>query len=185
MLKSERCKKALDRLSGLRRGEPVLTARLTQEEKEYFMGEALKEAEQAQAIQEVPIGCVIVQNGQIIARGHNRRESDQLTQAHAEMQAIQVANKKLGNWRLENCQLFVTLEPCTMCAGAIVLARIDELYFGASDPKSGMAGSIYNLLEHPQLNHQVQVEAGVLEDECSQILKDFFKSLRQKKKQER
>lgn len=155
---------------------------LTKEEKEKYMQLAIEQAHIARSHEEVPIGCVIVYEGEVLGRGYNRRETDQVTAGHAEMMAIAEANDRLGNWRLENCQLFVTLEPCTMCAGAIVLARIPEVYFAASDPKSGMGGSIFNLMDIEELNHQAVVESGILEEECSCLLKDFFKELRQKKK---
>lgn len=155
---------------------------LTKEEKEKYMQLAIEQARIARFYDEVPIGCVIVHEGEVIGRGYNRRETDQLTAGHAEMMAIAEANHRLGNWRLENCRLFVTLEPCTMCAGAIVLARIPEVYFAASDPKSGMGGSILNLMDIKKLNHQAVVESGILEEESSCLLKTFFKELRQKKK---
>ncbi|MDO5457495.1 MAG: tRNA adenosine(34) deaminase TadA [Atopococcus tabaci] len=155
---------------------------LTKNEKEKYMRLAIEQAHIAKSYGEVPIGCVIVHEGEVIGQGYNRRETDRETSAHAEMMAILEANHLLGNWRLENCQLFVTLEPCTMCAGAIVLARIPEVYFAASDSKSGMGGSIFNLMNVKELNHQTAVESGILEEECSILLKDFFKALRQKKK---
>lgn len=158
---------------------------LSQEKQEEYMRLAIDQARKAEALDEVPIGCVIIHEGQVIGRGYNRRETDQEAKAHAEMMAIQEANQYLSNWRLENCQLFVTLEPCSMCAGAIVLSRIPEVYFGASDPKSGMGGSILNLMEVDELNHQCQVTSGILADECGQMLKDFFQQVRQKKKEER
>ena len=132
----------------------------------------------AAALGEVPIGCVIVHDGQVIGRGYNRRNTDKSTLAHAEITAIKRASKKLGDWRLEDCTLYVTLEPCQMCAGAIVQARIPEVMIGCMNPKAGCAGSIYNLLQEPAFNHQVSLFKGVLEEECSQMLKDFFRSLR-------
>lgn len=158
---------------------------LTREQKENFMKEAIKEAKHAEEIGEVPIGAVVVFDGQIIGRGYNRREIDQQATAHAEMMAIQEANMKLGNWRLENCQLFVTLEPCPMCSGAIILSRIEEVYYGPSDPKGGAAGTLFNLLEDKRFNHQSYVEKGVLEKESSELLKIFFKKLRENKKKNR
>ncbi len=158
---------------------------LTREQKENFMKEAIKEARHAEEIGEVPIGAVVVLDGQIIGRGYNRREIDQQATAHAEMMAIQEANMKLGNWRLENCQLFVTLEPCPMCSGAIILSRIEEVYYGPSDPKGGAAGTLFNLLEDKRFNHQSYVEKGVLEKESSELLKSFFKKLRENKKKNR
>lgn len=155
---------------------------LTIEEKEYFMKEAIKEAKKAELIAEVPIGAIVVLNGEIIGRGHNLRETSQNATAHAEMMAIQQACARLDNFRLEDTQLFVTLEPCPMCSGAILLSRIDEVYFGAYDPKGGTAGSLLNLLEDQRFNHWCYLESRVLEEECSQLLKIFFKALRQRKK---
>ena len=142
------------------------------------MEEAIRQAKKAAALKEVPIGCVIVHDGQVIGRGYNRRNTDKSTLAHAEITAIKRASKKLGDWRLEDCTLYVTLEPCQMCAGAIVQARIPEVMIGCMNPKAGCAGSIYNLLQEPAFNHQVSLFKGVLEEECSQMLKDFFRSLR-------
>ena len=152
---------------------------MTDDEK--FMKEALKQAKKAYAIDEVPIGCVIVQNGKIIARGYNRRNIDKNTLAHAELSAIRKASKKTGDWRLEDCDLYVTLEPCQMCAGAIVQARIDKVVIGSMNPKAGCAGSVLNLLEMDGFNHKVEVERGVLEEECSTMLSGFFKELRMEK----
>jgi tRNA(adenine34) deaminase len=154
----------------------------TQEEKEFFMKEALKEAEKAKEIAEVPIGAVIVKDGQVIARGYNQRESTNRAITHAEILAIDEANKALDNWRLEDCALFVTVEPCVMCSGAIVLSRIPYVYYGASDYKGGTAGTLMNLLEEEKFNHQAKVEAGVLQEECSEMLTSFFRALRSKKK---
>ena len=145
---------------------------------EHYMKEAIHQAKKAAALKEVPIGCVIVHDGQVIGRGYNRRNTDKSTLAHAEITAIKRASKKLGDWRLEDCTLYVTLEPCQMCAGAIVQARIPEVMIGCMNPKAGCAGSIYNLLQEPAFNHQVSLFKGVLEEECSQMLKDFFRSLR-------
>ena len=153
-----------------------------QEEKrpihEKYMKDAIRQAKKAAALGEVPIGCVIVHDGQVIGRGYNRRNTDKSTLAHAEITAIKRASKKLGDWRLEDCTLYVTLEPCQMCAGAIVQARIPEVMIGCMNPKAGCAGSIYHLLQEPAFNHQVSLFKGVLEEECSQMLKDFFRSLR-------
>lgn len=154
----------------------------TQEEKEFFMKEALKEAEKAKEIAEVPIGAVIVKDRQVIARGYNQRESTNRAITHAEILAIDEANKALDNWRLEDCALFVTVEPCVMCSGAIVLSRIPYVYYGASDYKGGTAGTLMNLLEEEKFNHQAKVEAGVLQEECSEMLTSFFRALRSKKK---
>ncbi len=149
------------------------------------MKEAIKQARKAASIGEVPIGCVIVYEDKIIARGYNRRTTDKNTLAHAELQAIKKASRKLGDWRLEGCTMYVTLEPCQMCAGALVQARITEVVIGCMNPKAGCAGSILNLLEMPDFNHQVKVVRGVREEECSQILKDFFKDLRLRLKEEK
>lgn len=143
-----------------------------------YMREAIKQAKKAYTLEEVPIGCVIVYDGKIIGRGYNRRTIDKNPLAHAEIQAIRKASRKMGDWRLEDCTLYVTLEPCQMCAGAIVQARIPEVIIGCMNPKAGCAGSIYNLLQEPAFNHQVSLFKGVLEEECSQMLKDFFRSLR-------
>ena len=149
---------------------------------DYFMTLALQEAEKALEIGEVPIGAVVVYNNEVIASGYNLRETSQTTLSHAELIAINEANKKVGSWRLENCTLYVTLEPCAMCAGAIVQSRIPRVVYGASDPKSGCAGTLMNLLEEKRFNHQVEVERGILEVESSSMLRAFFKQLRRKKK---
>ncbi len=146
--------------------------------REKYMRAALQQAKRAIRLGEVPIGCVIVYEDSIIARGYNRRNTDKSTLAHAEITAIRRAAKKIGDWRLEGCTLYVTLEPCQMCSGAIVQARIPEVVIGCMNPKAGCAGSILNLLEMPAFNHQVQVTRGVLEAECSAVLKQFFKDLR-------
>ena len=152
---------------------------------EKYMKEALKQAKKAYALGEVPIGCVIVHEGKIIGRGYNRRNTDKNTLAHAEITAINKASKVIGDWRLEECTLYVTLEPCQMCAGAIVQARIPEVVMGCMNPKAGCAGSILNILEMPQFNHQVAVTRGVLEQECSDMLKLFFTELRIRNKAEK
>ncbi len=152
---------------------------------EKYMKEALKQARKAYALGEVPIGCVIVHEGRIIGRGYNRRNTDKNTLAHAEITAINKASRRIGDWRLEECTLYVTLEPCQMCAGAIVQARIPETVIGCMNPKAGCAGSILNILEMPQFNHQVRVTRGVLEDECSNLLKLFFTELRRRNKEEK
>ncbi len=151
---------------------------------EKYMREALKQARKAAAIGEVPIGCVIEYQGKIIGRGYNRRKTDKNTLSHAELNAIRKASKKMGDWRLEECTMYVTLEPCQMCSGAIVQARIPRLVIGCMNPKAGCAGSILNLLQVPEFNHQVDITYGVLEEECSSILTDFFKDLRLRLKQE-
>lgn len=154
-------------------------------EREKYMKEAIRQAQKAYALGEVPIGCVIVYEGKIIGRGYNRRNTDKNTLAHAEITAINKASKKIGDWRLEGCTLYVTLEPCQMCAGAIVQARIDEVVMGSMNPKAGCGGSILNILEMPEFNHQVRVIRGVLEEECSQMLTRFFKELRVRNKIEK
>ncbi len=150
-----------------------------------YMKAALKQAEKAYALGEVPIGCVIVHEDRIIGRGYNRRNTDKNTLAHAEITAINKASRKLGDWRLEDCVLYVTLEPCQMCSGAIVQARIPEVVIGCMNPKAGCAGSILNVLQMPEFNHQVQIIKGVMEEECSQMLTRFFKELRVRVKEER
>ncbi|MDR2977633.1 MAG: nucleoside deaminase [Streptococcaceae bacterium] len=167
----------------------------TQEEKEFFMREALIEAQKAAENEEVPIGCVIVliprekaNSGlweripeaelTIIGRGFNRRELDGIATHHAEISAIEAANSMLGNWRLNNCALFVTIEPCLMCAGAIGLARLAEVYYGAANPKFGAVESLYQVLQDKRLNHRVQVESGILEAECAGLMQDFFRARR-------
>ncbi len=147
-----------------------------------YMKAALKEANKAYKLGEVPIGCVIVYEDKIIGRGYNRRNTDKNTLAHAEITAIKKASKIIGDWRLENCTLYVTLEPCQMCSGAIVQARIPHVVIGCMNPKAGCAGSILNILDMKEFNHQVHTTYGVLEEECSQILTTFFKELRIKNK---
>ena len=149
------------------------------------MREALKQARKAYALDEVPIGCVIVYEGKIIARGYNRRNTDKNTTSHAEINAIRKASKRLGDWRLEGCTIYITLEPCQMCAGAIVQARITRAVIGSMNAKAGCGGSILNLLEMPQFNHQVEVTRGILQEECSSMLSEFFRELREKKKAEK
>ena len=145
------------------------------------MAEAMKEARKASRRKETPIGCVIVRDGKIIARGRNRRDRSGNVLAHAEIEAIRKACKKLKDWRLEGCTMYVTLEPCPMCAGAIVQARMDRLVIGTMSPKAGCAGSILNLMDVPQFNHQVPVTKGVCGDECSRMLTEFFTELRKRK----
>lgn len=149
---------------------------------EKFMQAAISEAIKARGRNEVPIGAVIVQDGEVIASGYNLRETSQQTLSHAELLAIEAANEKVGSWRLEDCTLYITLEPCPMCAGAIVQSRIKRVVYGAPDPKAGCAGTLFNLLEEPRFNHQVEVTSGVLQEECASLLTDFFKTLRQRKK---
>lgn len=152
---------------------------------EKYMREAIRQAKKASALMEVPIGCVIVYEDKIIARGYNRRNTDKNTLSHAEMNAIRKASKKLGDWRLEGCTMYITLEPCQMCAGAIVQARVSRVVIGSMNPKAGCAGSILNLLEMEQFNHQVDVTRGILAEECSRMLSDFFKELREWKKEQK
>ena len=149
---------------------------------EKFMKAAITQARKAYAIDEVPIGCVIIQNDKIIARGYNRRNIDKNTLAHAELSAIRKASKKTGDWRLEDCTMYVTLEPCQMCAGAIVQSRMKRVVIGSMNAKAGCAGSILNLLQMQQFNHQVEITRGVREEECSQMLSQFFRELRERKK---
>ena len=149
------------------------------------MKEAIRQARKAEALMAVPIGCVIVYEGKIIARGYNRRNTDKNTISHAEMNAIRKASRKLGDWRLEGCTMYITLEPCQMCAGAIVQARGTEVVIGSMNPKAGCAGSVLNLLEMPQFNHQVRITRGVMGEECSEMLSEFFRKLRKMKKEEK
>lgn len=150
-----------------------------------YMKEAIKQAKKAWKLTEVPIGCVIVYNDKIIGRGYNRRNTDKTTLGHAEITAIKRASKIMGDWRLEDCTLYVTLEPCQMCAGAIVQARIPRVVIGSMNPKAGCAGSILNLLDMQQFNHRCEVVRGVMKQECSDMLTTFFKELREIKKREK
>ena len=152
------------------------------QEKELFMKEALKEAKKAYEKLEVPVGCVIVKDGKIIARAHNLKETKQDTTKHAEMIAIQKASKKLEAWRLLDCDMYITLEPCSMCAGAIINSRIRKVYIGTMDQKTGAAGSVLDLFKDFTFNHKVEIESGILKEECEEILKKFFKELRKSKK---
>lgn len=154
-------------------------------EDEKFMKEAIRQAKKAEAIGDVPIGCVIVSDGRIIARGYNKRNRNKTVLAHAELLAMSKACKKAGDWRLEDCTMYITLEPCQMCAGAIVQARIPRVVIGSINPKAGCGGSILNLLQMKEFNHQVEVTRGVLEEECSEMLSAFFRKLRQKKKEKK
>ena len=153
---------------------------MNQDEK--YMKEAIRQAKKAYALGEVPIGCVIVYQDKIIGRGYNRRTIDKNTIAHAEMMAIRKASKKMDDWRLEECVMYVTLEPCQMCSGAIVQSRIKKVYIGCMNPKAGCAGSIMNMLQVEAFNHQVEIEKGILEEKCSSMLKQYFRELREKKK---
>ena len=154
--------------------------KMTPDEK--YMKAAIREAKKAYKLEEVPIGCVIVRENKIIARGYNRRNTDKNTLAHAEISAIKKASKKTGDWRLEDCTMYVTLEPCQMCAGAIVQSRLAKVVIGSMNPKAGCAGSVLNVLQTDGLNHQVEMETGILEEECSVMLSGFFQELREKKK---
>ena len=152
-------------------------------DKELFMKEALKEAQKAYKELEIPVGCVIVRDGKIIDKAHNQKEKKKDTTKHAEILAIQKASKKLKAWRLENCEMYVTLEPCSMCAGALIQSRIKKVYIGTMDEKTGSCGSVLNLLEDYKFNHHVESETGILEEECKKILKDFFADLRKSKQE--
>lgn len=153
--------------------------------KDHYMREALREAQKAYDIGEVPIGAVIVKNDEIIGRGYNTRETSKDPTAHAEMQAIREASAYLGGWRLIGCEMYVTVEPCPMCAGAIMLSRINKVYIGTMDEKGGAAGSLMNILQDDRLNHMTEVETGVLQEECEKIMKDFFKALRKRNEKEK
>ncbi|WP_342541403.1 tRNA adenosine(34) deaminase TadA [Heyndrickxia sp. FSL K6-6286] len=152
---------------------------------EYFMKLAISEAKKAEEKCEVPIGAVVVLNGEVIATAHNLRESTQNAITHAEILAIQKACERIGSWRLEDAELYVTLEPCPMCSGAIILSRIKKVIFGAHDPKAGCAGTLMNLLDDQRFNHQSEVVSGVLENECSVLLSDFFRNIRKRNKVEK
>ena len=152
---------------------------------EHYMKEAIRQAKKAAALKEVPIGCVIVYDGRIIARGYNRRTVDKNVLAHAEIIAMRKACRIIGDWRLEDCTMYVTLEPCQMCAGALVQSRIDRVVIGSMNPKAGCAGSVLNLLQIAGFNHQVKIVQGVCQEECSVMLSDFFKELREKKKRKK
>ena len=151
---------------------------------EKYMREAIRQAKKAAALGDVPIGCVIEHQGKIIGRGYNRRTTDHSTLAHAEIIAIKKACRSMGDWRLEDCTMYVTLEPCPMCAGAIVQARIPKVVMACMNPKAGCAGSVVDLLHQDGFNHQVETEVGLMGEECSQMLKDFFKELRKRRKAE-
>jgi tRNA(adenine34) deaminase len=154
------------------------------QEHEMFMRAAMEEARKAEMIGEVPIGAVVVRGGEIVGRGYNLRETKKDPTLHAEMIAIREASARLGGWRLIGCTLYVTLEPCPMCAGALVQSRVEQVVFGASDPKAGCAGTLMNLLNEPRFNHQPSVIGGVLAEECGQMLKDFFRRLRKSRQAE-
>ena len=152
---------------------------------EKYMREAIRQARKAYKLDETPIGCVIVHDGQIIGRGYNRRNTDKSPLAHAEISAIKKASRKLGDWRLEECTLYVTLEPCQMCAGAIIQSRVTRVVVGCMNPKAGCAGSVLNLLDVKAFNHQAQLTTGVLEEECSALMTGFFRELRERKKMQK
>ena len=149
--------------------------------KEKFMKEAIKQAKKAYDKEEIPVGAVIVKDGKIIARGYNKKEEKKDTTQHAEIIAIQKASRKIGAWRLQDCEMYVTLEPCAMCTGALIQARLKRVYIGTMDPKTGACGSVLNLLKDYKFNHKVEVETNIMQKECEKILKDFFKYLRSKK----
>ena len=153
--------------------------------REKYMKAAIAQAKKAYKLGEVPIGCVIVYEGKIIGRGYNRRNTDKNTLSHAELTAIRRASKVMGDWRLEDCTMYVTLEPCQMCSGAIVQSRMKEVVIGCMNPKAGCAGSILNILQMQAFNHQVEITRGVLEEECSSLLKRFFAELRVRNKEEK
>ena len=152
---------------------------------EKYMKEAIRQAKKAYKLDETPIGCVIVHDGRIIGRGYNRRNTDKSPLAHAEITAIKKASKKLGDWRLEECTLYVTLEPCQMCAGAIIQSRVTRVVVGCMNPKAGCAGSVLNLLDVKAFNHQAELTTGVLEEECSALMTGFFRELRERKKMQK
>lgn len=154
---------------------------MSMETKEYYMREAIEAAKEALLYDEVPVGAIIVHQDRIIARAFNTRETKQLATHHAEIKAIEEACRVLGSWRLDECELYVTLEPCVMCAGALILSRLRKVYFGASDPKAGAVVSVERLLDEKKYNHKVNYEGGILEEECSLLLKNFFRKLRKKK----
>jgi tRNA(adenine34) deaminase len=153
--------------------------------REKYMREALEEAAKAEALGEVPIGAVIVKDGRVIGRGHNLVETTKDPTAHAEINAIRQAAQTLGGWRLLGCEMYVTIEPCNMCAGALVWSRIDKLFYGARDPKAGACGSLHNIVKDERLNHNLEVEEGLMAEECSLIVKNFFRNLRENNSEEK
>lgn len=181
--KTELTKSERRRLSRLQKKVELLEAQQEEEKAQYnrdiyYMKEAIRQAKKAAVLNEVPIGCVIVKDDVIISRGYNRRNTDHSTLSHAEISAIRKASRKLNDWRLEDCTLYVTLEPCQMCAGAIVQARIKRVVVGSMNPKAGCAGSVLNILQMKEFNHQVELVTGILKEECSDLLKAFFRKLR-------
>lgn len=180
MTKDMRCPGCCCKLGIFGRKGMRMRKKMTEDEK--YMKEAIRQAKKAYAMEETPIGCVLVHDGKIIARGYNKRNKKKNTLAHAELIVINKASRVLGDWRLEECTMYVTLEPCPMCAGAIVQARIPKVVIGSMNPKAGCAGSVLNLLDMPGFNHRVEVERGILEEPCSQLMSGFFKELRLKHK---
>lgn len=180
MTKDMHCPGCCCKLEMFSRKEMRMRKKMSDNEK--FMKEALRQAKKAYAMEETPIGCVLVHEGKIIARGYNKRNKKKNTLAHAEIIVIDKASRVLGDWRLEECTMYVTLEPCPMCAGAIVQARIPKVVIGSMNPKAGCAGSVLNLLDMPGFNHRVEVERGILEEPCSRLMSGFFKELRLKRK---
>ena len=181
--KSELTKSERRRLSRLQKKVELLEVQQKEENTQfqkdiYYMKEAVRQAKKAAMLNEVPIGCVIVKDDVIISRGYNRRNTDHSTLSHAEISAIRKASRKLNDWRLEDCTLYVTLEPCQMCAGAIVQARIKRVVVGSMNPKAGCAGSVLNILQMKEFNHQVDLVTGIMKEECSELLKAFFRKLR-------
>ncbi|MBQ1172704.1 MAG: tRNA adenosine(34) deaminase TadA [Lachnospiraceae bacterium] len=181
--KSELTKSERRRLSRLQKKAELLEVQQEEEKAQYnrdiyYMKEAIRQAKKAAVLNEVPIGCVIVKDDVIISRGYNRRNTDHSTLSHAEISAIRKASRKLNDWRLEDCTLYVTLEPCQMCAGAIVQARIKRVVVGSMNPKAGCAGSVLNILQMKEFNHQVELSTGIMREECSELLKAFFRKLR-------
>ena len=182
--KEERYKRRKERLrekEELRSQEKKKADKAQEKIDRKFMKAAIKEAKKAAEKGEVPIGCVIVRDGEVIAKGYNRRNTDHQTISHAEMRAIKKASKRLSDWRLEGCTMYVTLEPCQMCSGALVQSRIDRVVIGCDNPKAGCAGSVLNVLQEPAFNHKVEITRGVRQEECSKILKEFFEAMRRKK----
>ena len=180
MTKDMRCPGCCCKLEKFGRKRMRMRKKMSEDEK--YMKEAIRQAKKAYALEETPIGCVLVHDGKIIARGYNKRNKKKNTLAHAELIVINKASRVLGDWRLEECTMYVTLEPCPMCAGAIVQARIPKVVVGSMNPKAGCAGSVLNLLDMPGFNHQAEVVRGVLEEPCSQLMSSFFKELRLKRK---
>lgn len=181
--KAELTKSERRRLSRLQKKVELLEVQQEEEKAQnnrdiYYMKEAIRQAKKAAMLNEVPIGCVIVKDDVIISKGYNRRNTDHSTLSHAEISAIRKASRKLNDWRLEDCTLYVTLEPCQMCAGAIVQARIKRVVVGSMNPKAGCAGSVLNILQMKEFNHQVELSTGIMKEECSELLKAFFRKLR-------